>query len=113
MIGVITVVILALLIAGLAYQFFNRRVSIGSINQDPLTFQGKVVTVSGQVKGRLAIGSFSLYYLEDDTGKIRVRVPNGSLPQVGEKVTVRGTVNSPLKVGRYALGTTIDEQQRW
>lgn len=112
-IGVATAVILALVVAGLAYGFFNRRVSIGSINQAPLAFQGEVVTVSGRVAGRLAIGAFSLYYLEDDTGTIRVRVPNGSLPKVGEKVTVRGTVNTPLQLGKYALGTMIDEKQRW
>ncbi len=107
------VVALALIVAGLVYQFFNRRVSIGSINEAPLAFQGEVVTVSGRVAGRLAIGPISLYYLEDDTGKIRVRVREGSLPKVNEKVTVKGTVNSPLKLGNIPIGTTIDEKQRW
>lgn len=107
------VVALVLMVVGLAYQFFNRRVSIGSINKDPLAFQGEVVTVRGRVAGRLAIGSFSMYYLEDGTGKIRVRVRDGSLPKVDEKITVKGTVNSPLKLGNMAIGTAIDEKQRW
>ncbi len=111
--GVGVVIVLALIVAGLAYGFFNRRVSIGSINKDPMAFNGQLVIVSGKVAGRLSIGSFSMYYLEDDTGKIRVRVHDGSLPGMNEKVTVKGTVSSLFKVGDYTLGTAIEEKQRW
>jgi hypothetical protein len=111
--GIVAMLLAAGIIAGWSYGFFNRRVSIGSINKEPLAFQEEVVTVSGRVAGRLAIGSFNMYYLEDGTGKICVRVQDGSLPKVDEKITVKGTVNSPLKLGKMAIGTTIDEKQRW
>lgn len=111
--GIVVMLLAAGIVVGWSYGFFHRRVSIGSINKDPLAFQGEVVTVSGRVAGRLAIGSFRMYYLEDGTGKIRVRVQDGNLPKVDEKITVKGTVNSPLKLGNMVIGTTIDEKQRW
>lgn len=111
--GIVAMLLAAAIIAGWSYGFFNRRVSIGSINKDPMAYEGQLVIVSGRVAGRLSIGSISLYYLEDGTGKIRVQVREGSIPKMDEKVTVKGTVNSPLKLGSLAIGTAIDEKQRW
>jgi hypothetical protein len=112
-VGILAMLLIALVIGGWVYGFFNRRVSVGSINKDPTAFEGQHVIVTGKVTGRLALGSFSMYYLGDGTGQIRVRGHDGSLPKVDETVTVRGTVNSLLKLGDVAIGTTIDEQQRW
>jgi uncharacterized protein YdeI (BOF family) len=112
-IGVTAVMILAGIVAGLAYGFFNRHVRIGSILKDPTTFHGQQVVVNGRVTGRLSIGAFGMYYLEDGTGKIRVQVDGSSLPGVGEKVTVKGNVNNTFKIGALTVWTVIEEKQRW
>lgn len=83
-------------------------VKIGDILGNPREYAGKNVTVSGQVTEVFSLIAFKYFMLRDNTGEITV-VTSRTLPAVGQKLTVRGTVKEAFAIGNQSL-IVIEEQ---
>jgi len=96
---VISVVLACFLAAGCGGLFPTK---IGDIVRDPRKYEGKEVTVSGEVKEVLALVVFKSFVLKDDTGEITV-ITSRILPAVGQKLKVTGTVKEAFALGTVKL----------
>lgn len=61
---------------------------------------GKTVSIRGTVENTLKIGELSTYRLIDNDGT-SISVASKSLPEEGDKITVKGTVERTLLLGYY------------
>jgi len=95
----------ALLLASTACQ---QRVTIGEIQDDPPRFEGKTVTVEGDVVSRLSIVLIKTYVLRDETGEITV-ITNTALPNVGSRREVVGRVETGFSLGSMQALVLVDE----
>ena len=66
--------------------------------KDPRSFDGKMLTIEGSVTDRMNLLVVKMFSLKDATGEIMV-VTDRVLPQVGEKIRVRGQVKEAFAVG--------------
>jgi aspartyl/asparaginyl-tRNA synthetase len=71
---------------------------IGRITAEPGAFDGRTVTVAGEVTGRVNLALVKFFRLRDESGEITV-VTEGSLPREGDKVRVKGTVKQAFALG--------------
>ncbi len=78
--------------------------------RDPRKYEGKEVTVSGAVKGVLALVVFKSFVLKDDTGEIAV-ITSRILPAVGQKLKVTGTVKEAFALGTGKLLVIMDKER--
>lgn len=82
--------VLAALALGLACdQLFATK--IGKILADPRSYEGKEVTVSGNVVEVVDLFVHKGFVLDDGTGQLKV-VTTRMLPAKGQKVTVKGVI---------------------
>ena len=72
--------------------------SVRVIRENPRTFDGKTVTVSGQVKSPTSLLVLKYFTLVDSTGEITV-VTGRTLPRAGERLRVRGVVREAFSIG--------------
>jgi hypothetical protein len=86
---------------------------IGDIVRDPATFQGKEVHLKGTVREIRTIPVINArsYILVDGSGEISVST-RGELPAKGEKLVVRGRVESIAIVSGKSFGTAFHEFER-
>jgi hypothetical protein len=84
--------------------------SIRRILDDPGRYNGREVTVSGEVTDSANLVVVRYYHVEDGTGRIAV-VAKGAVPRRGANVTVHGTVRQAFAVGDQSL-TVILENPR-
>jgi hypothetical protein len=66
---------------------------------------GKKVTVQGEVKLSVKIGSLSGFILGDETGTISVQ--SDTLPEEGDIIKVSGTLTKDILLGYYILADSI------
>lgn len=95
----------ALLFASTACQ---RRITIGEIQGDPPAFEGKTVTVEGEVVSRLSLVVVKTYVLKDETGEITV-ITKAALPNVGSRREVVGLVETGFSLGSMQSLVLVDE----
>ena len=86
---------------------------IGDILADPSLYEGREVTISGTVGNTmwLALLSQGAYQVGDGTGNIWVTTSQPP-PQKGETVSVKGSVQPAVSLGKTSLGTVIVESKR-
>jgi hypothetical protein len=84
------------------------------IMDSPLKFEGKEVRLRGVVADafRIPFTETVVYTLKDDSGSITV-IGAGAKPNNGDKVRVKGTVSTAIKIGVETFGTHIIEIKRW
>ena len=82
--------------------------SVGDILGNPAAYEGKEVTVSGEVTGRTSLLKWKSYVLKDETGEIRV-VTKRPMPQVGAQVQARGTVEDAFSFGSMQMIVLVEE----
>ncbi len=87
---------LAVLVAAACGNLFATK--IGRITANPGTFDGRSVTVAGEVTGRVNLALVKFFRLRDESGEITV-VTERPLPREGEKVRVKGTVKQAFVLG--------------
>jgi len=75
---------------------------IGDILDHPRDYDGKTVTVEGEVTDSTNLLVVKYYVVKDDTGEIHV-VTDKAVPRKGEKVRVTGQVNQQLAIGDKSL----------
>lgn len=94
--AIIITVIVLVAIAVLAYYYFSvDKISEVKVDENV----GDKVTVKGEVKTVIKIGSLSGYTLEDNSGSIAVS--SKELPKEGDKMRVKGTLIKDTLLGYY------------
>lgn len=87
----------------------NSRTSIADIKKNPNAYEGKVVTIEGEVVSSLSVmgGLFQIYEAySDDT--LWVKVGEGQeLPKVRTFVRVQGSVDTTFKILNQNYGTVF------
>lgn len=86
---------------------------IADIVRDPAKFQGQEVRLKGTVRDTRTIPVFETksYVFADATGEITVTT-RGELPAKGDKLVVRGRVESLAIIGGKSFGTGFHEFDR-
>ncbi len=87
---------------------------VADIIRAPGSYENKQVTVHGEVTDvvKLPFPDVHYYSLRDGDAEIIVFVGE-SVPGIGDRVSVAGTVNSPAIIGGVGLGLHMTEQRRW
>lgn len=80
---------------------------IGKIKQDPRAFDGKQVTVSGEVQTTINVLGLGYYEIADNTGSIGV-VTRGAVPRKGERVRVKGKVDQAFAIAGKSLVVIVE-----
>jgi len=83
---------------------------IGDIQKDPRKYDGKTVTIEGEVTEAMNVLVMRYYTVSDGTGQMRV-LPSGAVPQVGSDVKVRGTVSQAFVMGDKTLLVLFEEKR--
>jgi hypothetical protein len=81
---------------------------IGDIQKSPGTYDGKAVTVAGKVTSTHNLLVVKYYQVDDGSGEIAV-VTQNALPNEGDKVRVKGTVNQAFALGSAHLVVIVEE----
>jgi hypothetical protein len=72
--------------------------SIRVIRDHPRTFDGRTVTVAGEVKDPTDLLVLRYFTLVDPTGEIII-VAERPLPKAGERARIRGVVHQAFSIG--------------
>lgn len=97
--------VIILLASGCAF-----RERISEIKHSPQKYQGKQVHIKGKVVETLGIPFVQkgIYEIDDGTGKIWI-VSQKRRPARGEKVAVKGKVQTGFSIGEHSFGVAIAE----
>ncbi len=82
--------------------------TIGEIQGDPPAYEGKNVTVKGEVVSRLSLILWKTYTIKDDAAEITV-VTQRAMPNVGAQVEVTGRVEEGFSLGSTQTLVIVDE----
>ncbi len=102
---VIIAIIVVVAIGGAVWYYFGRarHESIEKILSNPGAYEGKVVTIEGEVTDRTAFFVVLKFFkVRDKTGEITV-VTKSSLPEVKSTVLVKGRIDTAFPVGDQKL----------
>ncbi len=102
---VLIVVLMVMAAGGGAWYYFNRthHTRIETILGNPKAFEGKEVTIEGEVTDRTAFfTTLKFFRVRDKTGEIIV-VTKKALPEVRSTVSVKGNVDEAFPVGDQKL----------
>jgi len=75
---------------------------ISKILENPRNYTGKTVTVSGEVTRIFSLFIVKYFVVKDKTGEITI-VTEKSLPKIGTKIKVKGTVKEAFSIGDQQL----------
>jgi hypothetical protein len=84
---------------------------IGELLDNPAKYDGKKVSVQGEVKesaGGLGLGA---YQVKDDTGTLTVVSESGGPPRSGSKISVKGTFQALITLGARSLAVLREESR--
>lgn len=98
---IVIFVLMVLVIVGGGWYYFNRahHTKIESILSNPKEFQGKEVTIEGEVTDRTAFfTTVKFFRLKDKTGEI-IAVTQKTLPEIRSSVRLKGRIDETFPVG--------------
>ncbi|MEO0166518.1 MAG: hypothetical protein ABIL39_10335 [candidate division WOR-3 bacterium] len=103
-------VIIVLLVGFVAWYFGFKTASIpiGKILEKPGDYENKVISIKGEVTGRMAILALKYYTVKDNTGEIKV-ITKRALPSVGAKVTIKGKIKTAFEIGSLQEIVFVEE----
>jgi aspartyl/asparaginyl-tRNA synthetase len=84
---------------------------IKDILQHPRDFDGRTVTIAGEVKESANLLFIKYFIVRDDTGEITV-VTDKAVPRQGEKVRVTGRVNQAFAIGEKNVIVIMEESPK-
>ncbi len=89
-------------------------ISIGEILKNPSKFEDSIVTVAGEAEPGLAFEFVNEqpYLLKDPTGQIWV-ITKGLMPEKGQKIKVRGAIQTPYQIKGRRYEVAIVEIKRY
>jgi hypothetical protein len=85
----------------------NRPTPIRAILDDPRAYDGRGVTITGEVRDATNLLLLKWYRVEDATGAIVV-VASGAVPMRGARVRVTGTVRQAFVIGDQSLTVILE-----
>ena len=87
--------------------------AIADISSQPVAFEGKEIKIRGEVVEvtKIPLLDIRAYRLRDASGEITV-VTQAPLPARGEKIAVKGIVESALIVAGQSFGMSLRESKR-
>jgi hypothetical protein len=85
-------------------------VPIRKILEDPRGYDGRDVTITGEVRDSTNLLVLKWYRVEDASGSIVV-VASGAVPMRGAKVTVSGTVRQAFVIGDQSLTVLLENAE--
>ncbi|MDD4356450.1 MAG: hypothetical protein PHN98_04285 [Smithellaceae bacterium] len=85
-----------------------RTTRIGDIVNHPRDFNGKEVTISGEVTESFSMIFIKYFMVRDDSGEIAV-VTQRTLPAKGEKIKVKGSVKEAFSIGSETALVLIEK----
>lgn len=97
--------LIALALAGVGlilYFTLTASTPIGNILKDPRSYEGKELTIAGEVTDRTSLIVVKYFRLRDKTGEIMV-VTDKTLPAVGSRLRVKGKVREAFSIGPEQL----------
>ncbi len=104
-------IIIVLVIAGGVWYYLNRvhPTTIEKILSHPGEYQGKAVTIEGEVTDRTAFFVVVRFFkLRDRTGELTV-VTKKSLPEIRSTVSVKGKIDEAFPIGDQKLLIFVEE----
>ncbi|MGH8104130.1 MAG: hypothetical protein ACREJQ_06390 [bacterium] len=110
--AILTLIVIILAVVGAWYLYNHSGIGatpIGKIQQNPRDYDGRVVTISGEVTERVSIFDLKYYTVKDKTGEIHV-VTKKTPPETGTRVTVRGKVQEAFAIGGAHLVVLVEEE---
>lgn len=96
---------------GAGVWYFYRQVAhtpIRNLVENPRDYEGKVLTLEGEVTSRASLFVVKYFTLKDHTGEIKV-VTVRFLPPVGSKVRVRGKIEEAFSIGNLQTLVFVEE----
>jgi hypothetical protein len=82
------------------YKNYVHLTNIGDIVSNPRDYDGKPLTIEGEVKERMSLFAFNSFVIKDESGEILV-ISTKPMPQVGSKVRVHGKVHEAFSFGSF------------
>jgi hypothetical protein len=82
-------------------------VHIRTILDDPRGYDGRRVTIAGEVRDSTNLLVLKWYRVEDESGSIVV-VASGAVPMRGAKVSASGTVRQAFVIGDQSLTVILE-----
>ena len=101
----------ALLLASVATGCSLGPTAIKEILDNPAKYDGKVVSVEGDVVDSANLLVLKFYSVQDATGKIAV-VTKRSVPRPGAHVSVQGTVHQAFSLGNDQLTVIVESAEQ-
>ena len=108
---VIIAIVIIIVIGGGVWYYFSRthHPTIEKILSNPKAYEGKVVTIEGEVTDRTSFFVVIKFYkVKDNTGEIIV-VTKRALPEVRSKVGVKGKIDEVFPIGDQKLLVFVEE----
>lgn len=100
---IIVIAVLAVLGGG-GYFYFAKidHAPIAKILKNPRDYEGKQLTIAGVVTDKTSLIVVKYFKVKDETGEIMV-ITKRSLPEVGNKVRVKGIIQEAFSLGSEQL----------
>jgi hypothetical protein len=85
--------------------------SIKKILDDPRGYDGKTVTIAGEVDNVMSLVFFKYFVVRDETGEITV-ITGRPLPNKGAQITVTGTVQEEFSIGDKQVIVIVESEPK-
>jgi hypothetical protein len=87
------------------------RTTIAEINRDPGKYQGKEITVAGNVSDAFGALGTGVFQIDDGTGRLWVFSQNYGVPGSGAKVSVTGRLEQGFSFGGRSFALALRQTQ--
>ena len=84
---------------------------IRTLLDDPARFDGKEVSIAGEVTEAIGALGYGAYQLDDGTGKLIVVSKQGGAPRQGARVGVEGTFHSAFTLGTETAAALVESRR--
>jgi hypothetical protein len=100
-----------IVVGGMAWYYLRQthRPTIEKILSNPKAYEGKVVTIEGEITDRTSLFVVLKFYkIRDNTGEIIV-VTKRTLPEIRSRVLVKGKIDEAFTIGDQKLLVFVEE----
>lgn len=108
----IVVLIIVLILIGIGAWYYLTRVHVSEIESllsNPKAYEGKVVTIEGEVTDRTSFfGAIKFYKVRDKTGEI-IAVTRRNLPELKSMLRVKGKIDQAFPIGDLKLLVFLED----
>ncbi len=109
---IVAIVIVVIIAIGGAAWYYSSRIrpaEIEKILSNPRAYEGKVVTIEGEVTDRTAFFiAVKFFRVKDKTGEMTV-VTKRILPEIGSTVRVKGKIDEVFAIGDQKFIVLVEE----